>query len=58
MLRKGSNLYNFPVLSLHLGGQLGRIEKEIIDPNNLKIIGFILSGNQMNNGKYGDILDV
>jgi sporulation protein YlmC with PRC-barrel domain len=56
MLVNGSKLPNCPVLSLHVGGPIARTEFPIVDPNNLKVIGFTLSG-PMIRGDVGNILD-
>ena len=58
MLLNSSRLIDCPVLSLHLGGPIGKVKKEIIDPNDLKIIALVVDGPQTGNGNYGDILDV
>lgn len=44
MLIHGSKLKGFPVLSLHLTDQIARTAEPIIDPNNLKVLGFWLEG--------------
>lgn len=57
MLLNSSKLIGCPVLSLHLGGPIGAVTSEIIDPNDLKIIALKVNGPQTGN-EYGDLLDV
>ncbi|MBQ6393879.1 PRC-barrel domain-containing protein [Candidatus Saccharibacteria bacterium] len=45
MLITGSTLKNRPILSLHIGGEIARIEDLIIDPNDLKIVAFEVFGS-------------
>ena len=56
MLIDGSRLHDFPILSLHMGMPIARITEEIIDPNQLKIIAFHLTGPEVG-GENGTILD-
>lgn len=56
MLINGSKLKNFPVLSLHIGGPIARTKELIIDPNELQILGFYVSG-PMIHGEVGNILE-
>ena len=56
MLVMNSRLIGAPVLSVQAGGPIGRIESTIVDPNDLKIIAFRLSGPLIN--KQQNILDV
>ena len=56
MLVMNSRLINAPVLSVQAGGTIGRVVSSIVDPNNLKIIAFILSGPLID--KNQNILDV
>ena len=58
MLLKSSRLIGCPVLSLHLGGPIGRVVSEVVDPENLKIIALNVDGPQTNDGEHGDILDL
>ena len=58
MLLNSSRLIGCPVLSLHLGGPIGRVTGEIVDPNDLKIIALNVDGPQTGDGDHGDILDV
>lgn len=44
MLITGDRLLNTPVLGLRTGGELARTEEPIIDPSNLKILAYELSG--------------
>lgn len=57
MLINGSRLAGCPVLSLHVGGAIAYVENIIVDPNNLKIIGFRVSGPLVR-GEVGDVLPV
>ena len=56
MLVMNSRLINAPVLSVQAGGTIGRIEYSIVDPNNLKVIAFRLSGPLIDRNQ--NILDV
>ena len=59
MLMVGSNLTNFPVLSLHVGGEIARTKQAIIDPEDLKIIAYTLEGAIIQNDpEVGNILDL
>ena len=54
----GSNLLNFPVLSLHVGGAVAMTKRAIIDPENLKIVAYTMEGPALKNDpEIGDILD-
>ena len=44
MLLLGDRLLHSPVLGLHTGGELARTEETVIDPSNLKIVAYELSG--------------
>jgi uncharacterized protein YrrD len=44
MLINGSRLIGCPILSLHVGGAVANVSDIIVDPNDLKIIGFQVSG--------------
>jgi len=44
MLVVGSKLINVPVMSMHVGGEIARAKVAIIDPENLKVIAYELSG--------------
>ena len=57
MLVVGSKLLGYPVLSLHVGGEIARIADPIIDPEGLKIIGYTLSGALIRD-EVGNILDM
>ncbi len=58
MLLNSSKLVGCPVLSLHLGGPIGRVTGELVDPNDLTIIALNVDGPQTGDGDHGDILDV
>lgn len=50
---------NFPVLSLHVGGEIARTKQAIIDPEDLKIIAYTLEGAIIQNDpEVGNILDL
>lgn len=55
MLINGSRLIGCPILSLHVGGAIAHVSDIIIDPNDLKIIGFRVSGPLIR-GEVGDVL--
>lgn len=57
MLVVGSKLLGYPVLSLHVGGEIARTVEPIIDPEGLKILGYTLSGSLIRD-EVGDILDI
>ena len=57
MLVIGSKLVQYPVLSLHVGGEIARTVAPIIDPDGLKITGYTLDGPLVG-GEVGDILDI
>lgn len=48
MLITGNRLIDTPVLGLQTGGELARTKKPIIDPANLKILAYELSGSLLN----------
>lgn len=53
----GSKLVGYPVLSLHVGGEIAQTNEAIIDPEGLKVIGYTLVGPSIR-GDVGDILDI
>ena len=55
MLVYSTQLTRCPVLSLHVGRPIAETVAPIIDPNDLKIIGFEVSGGVVG-GEVGDIL--
>ena len=55
MLVDSSQLIRCPVLSLHVGQPIAETIEPIIDPNDLKIIGFTLRGGVVG-GEVGNIL--
>ncbi|MBQ3310144.1 hypothetical protein IJG73_01740, partial [Candidatus Saccharibacteria bacterium] len=55
MFINGSKLLGCPVLSLHVGGKIAQVTSPIIDPNNLKIIAYKISGPMVGK-ETGDIL--
>lgn len=57
MLVTSSRLVRCPVMSLHVGDEIARTEEPIIDPDDLKIVAFELSGPLVG-GDAGTILEV
>lgn len=57
MLINGSKLKDCPILSLHIGGEIARVVEPIIDPDSLKLIGFVVEGKLIR-GDVGDILPI
>ena len=57
MLMNGSNLLNFPILSLHVGGPIARTARAVIDPANLKIIAYEILPTDLLDEEAGDILE-
>lgn len=55
MLVNSERLLNCPVLSLHVGGEVARTSEIIVDPNELKIAAFRISGPQIG-GEVGNYL--
>lgn len=58
MLVLGSKLLNYPIMSLHVGGEIARTSEVVIDPDGLKVAAYTLTGPAIGNGEYGDILEV
>lgn len=59
MLMVGSNMTDFPVLSLHVGGEIARTKRAIIDPEDLRIIAYTVGGPAIDKDpEVGDILDL
>lgn len=57
MIIDSTRLLNYPVLSIHVGGMIAKTTSLIIDPNDLKIVGFQLDGPEVG-GDNGTILQV
>lgn len=55
MLVDGMQLVRCQVLSLHVGQSIAEVISPIIDPNDLKIIGFVVGGGVVG-GEVGNIL--
>lgn len=55
MLVYSAQLNRYPVLSLHVGRPIAETLEPIIDPNDLKIVGFKVGGGVVG-GEVGDIL--
>ncbi|MBP5204845.1 hypothetical protein IKG12_02765 [Candidatus Saccharibacteria bacterium] len=58
MLMDINRLIGYPVLSLHVSGMIAKVTEPIIDPDNLKIVAFFVTGPDVGNGEHGDILQV
>ena len=59
MLMVGSNMTDFPVLSLHVGGEIARTKRAIIDPEDLRILAYTVGGPAIDSDpEAGDILDL
>lgn len=56
MLISGLQLIGTHVLSLHVGGAIAQITNPIIDPNDLRVVAFEVSGPQVG-GENGNILE-
>ncbi|MBQ1373052.1 hypothetical protein IIY67_02435 [Candidatus Saccharibacteria bacterium] len=56
MLMVGSKFIGMPVLSLQLGGATATVKRVIIDPENLSIIAFELSGSLVQSPEFGNYL--
>ena len=58
MLVNASRLVGYPVLSLHVGGPIAWTDAEVVDPEKLKIVAFLVSGPAIQNDpEAGDILE-
>lgn len=57
MLINNSRLENCPILSLHVGGPVGRVVEVIVDPDPLKVIAFRVDGPLVGK-EVGDILPI
>ncbi|MBR3180843.1 PRC-barrel domain-containing protein [Candidatus Saccharibacteria bacterium] len=58
MLISASRLIGFPILSLHVGGPVAKVEFEVINPDNLKIVAFKVWGAaNKNDSELGTILE-
>lgn len=49
MLISGTDLTNIPILGLQTGSELATIESEVINPHNLSVIAFTLTGPLLDN---------
>ena len=58
MLVHASELENFPVLSLQVGGEIARCKKAIINPDELSVAAYTLNVLSMDEDLGGDILSV
>jgi len=56
MLVIGSNMTGFPVLSIHLGGEVAFAQRAIVDPETLQIIAFELGGDVISDPEVGNYL--
>lgn len=57
MLIYGAKIDQGPILSLHTGGEIARVRQPIINPDNLRIVAFYLSGRGVN-AETGDVLGI
>lgn len=57
MLTVGSRIINYPVLSLHVGGEIARTRRAIIAPESLKIIAYELDGPLLRRSEVGYVLE-
>lgn len=58
MLVNATRLLGYPVLSLHVGGPVGWVRAEIVDPEKLKIVAFYVEGAAIRNDpEVGDIME-
>ena len=58
MLLLGSKVSQMPVLSLHVGGPVASIREAVIDPEDLKVVAYVLEGPIIKNDPdVGNILD-
>lgn len=57
MIISGSSLLNYPVLSLHIGGPIGKTIADVVDPNTLDVIAYTVDGPEIGDGENGDILE-
>lgn len=51
MIIEHEKILELPVLDLHLSGAIGRVVEEIIDPNDLKILGYRVEGPRIEKRK-------
>jgi len=58
MLVLASNLIDFPILSIHVGGEITRTARAIVDPEDLSIIAFELVGGIVSDPEIGNFLMV
>lgn len=58
MLVDSSRLINCPVLSLHIGGEIARTVEPIINPNGLRIVGYVVDGPLIENENILQIRDI
>jgi sporulation protein YlmC with PRC-barrel domain len=56
MLVIGSNLIDFPILSLHVGGEVARTVAPVIDPESLSVIAYETDGADIDDPEAGEIL--
>lgn len=55
MLISANSLIRYPVLSMHIGGQIAFVTDLVIDPDNLKVVAFRVAGPEVG-GEVGDLL--
>ncbi len=57
MLLSYTSLSDYPVMSLHVGGEIARLKEPIIDPNDMSVIGYVVDGSLIR-GEVGNILSM
>lgn len=56
MLVIGSKMINNPILSLHVGDQIAATQRAIVDPEDLRVMAYTLTGPLLNDSEVGNIL--
>lgn len=56
MLVIGSKMINNPILSLHVGDQIAATQRAIVDPEDLRVMAYTLTGPLLNDPEVGNIL--
>ena len=57
MLVNATNLFDCPVMSIHVGGEIARVADLIVDPEGLQIVAFRVLGPLTGDGEHGEILE-
>ncbi len=58
MLVLASNLVDFPVFSIHVGGEITRAIRAVVNPEDLSVIAFELNGGIVDDPEVGNFLMV